>query len=291
MEDAEETSLIEIPDVIPILPLRNVVVYPLTAQPLNVGQARSVRLVDDAVGSGVIIGLVASKDPELEEPAPEDTYTVGTAATIHRLFKAPDGTIRLIVQGLERIRIVEYTETEPYLKARVEVAPDTVEKTTEIEALRRQIGEGFRQIVALVPSIPDELMMFTVNTDDPRQIVYTVANYIRIELADAQEILELDSVSDKARKLMSVLTKELEVLELGRKIQSEAQSEMEKVQREYFLREQLKAIQRELGRGRRAATGGRRVSPENRRERDAGGGREGGPARTGPSLQAAHGCR
>ena len=103
VEDAEETSLIEIPDIIPILPLRNVVVYPLTAQPLNVGQPRSVRLVDDAVGSGVIIGLVASKDPELEEPTPDDTYLVGTAATIHRLFKAPDGTIRLIVQGLERI--------------------------------------------------------------------------------------------------------------------------------------------------------------------------------------------
>jgi ATP-dependent Lon protease len=249
VEDAEETSLIEIPDVIPILPLRNVVVYPLTAQPLNVGQPRSVRLVDDAIGAGVIIGLVASKDPELEEPAPEDTYTVGTAATIHRLFKAPDGTIRLIVQGLERIRIVEYTDTEPYLRARVEVAPDIVEKTTEIEALRRQIGEGFRQIVALVPSIPDELMMFTVNSEDPRQIVYTVANYVRIDLAEAQEILELDSVTDKARKLMTVLTKELEVLELGRKIQSEAQSEMEKVQREYFLREQLKAIQKELGEG------------------------------------------
>jgi ATP-dependent Lon protease len=226
-----------------------VVVYPLTAQPLNVGQPRSVQLVDDVVASNSIIGLVTSKDPELEEPMPDDTYTVGTAATIHRLFKAPDGTIRLIVQGLERIRIVEYVETEPYLKARVDVAPDIVEETTEIEALRRQIGEGFRQIVELVPSIPDELMMFTVQTEDPRQMVYTVANYIRIELTDAQEILELDSLTDKARKLMTVLTKELEVLELGRKIQTEAQTEMEKVQREYFLREQLKAIQRELGEG------------------------------------------
>jgi ATP-dependent Lon protease len=206
-------------------------------------------LVNDAVVSQQIIGLVASKDPELEEPGPEDTYTVGTAANIHRLFKAPDGTIRLIVQGLERIRIVEYTDSEPYLKARVEVAPDIIEDDTELEALRRQIGENFRQIVSLVPSLPDELMMFTVNTDDPRQLIYTVANYVRLSLDDAQEILALDSVTDKAYLLMKLLTKELEVLELGRKIQNEAQSEMEKVQREFFLREQLKAIQRELGEG------------------------------------------
>lgn len=249
VEDAREASLVEIPDVIPILPLRGTVVYPLTAQPLNIGQPRSVRLVEDAVGSQQIIGLVASKDPELEEPMPGEIYSVGTAAIIHRLFKPPDGTIRVIVQGLERIRITEYVENEPYLQARVEVAPDIVEETTEVEALRRKIGEGFREVVSLVPSIPDELMMFTVNTDDPRQLVYTVANYIRIDLEDAQEILELDSVTDKARQLLGVLTKELEVLELGRKIQSEAQSEMEKVQREFFLREQLKAIQRELGEG------------------------------------------
>jgi ATP-dependent Lon protease len=249
VEEAEEAALIEIPDVIPILPLRGVVVYPLTAQPLNIGQPRSVRLVDDVVASRQIIGIVASKDPEIEEPMPDDTYRIGTAVAVHRLFKAPDGTIRLIVQGLERIRILEYVETEPYLQAQVEVAPDSVEKTVEIEALRRSIGESFRQIVALVPSIPDELIMVTINVEDPRQLIYTVANYIRMDLTDAQEILELDSVTAKAHKLMGLLTKELEVLELGRKIQTEAQSEMEKVQREYFLREQLKAIQRELGEG------------------------------------------
>ncbi len=247
VEDADEAALFEVPDVIPILPLRGVVVYPLTAQPLSIGQPRSLRLTEDVVSSNQIVGLVASKDPELEEPMPEDTHRVGTAAVIHRLFKAPDGTVRLIVQGLERIRIIEYVQTEPYLKAQVEVAPDAVETTIEIEALRRNIGEGFRQIVSLVPGIPDELMMVTLNVEDPRQLVYTVANYIRIDLADAQEILELDSVTAKAHKLVGLLNKELEVLELGRKIQSEAQSEMQKVQREYFLREQLKAIQRELG--------------------------------------------
>jgi ATP-dependent Lon protease len=247
VQDAEESALIEIPDVIPILPLRGVVVYPLTAQPLNIGQPRSVRLVDDAVSNKLTIGLVASTDPELEEPMPGQIHGMGTAAAIHRLFKAPDGTIRLIIQGLERIRILEYMENEPYLMARVEVAPDSVETTTEVEALRRNIAESFREIVSLVPSIPDELMMIALDTEDPRQLVYTVANYVRLDLADAQEILELDSVTAKARKLVTLLTKEIEVLELGRKIQTEAQSEMEKVQREYYLREQMKAIQRELG--------------------------------------------
>ena len=249
VEDAEESSLSDIPSIVPILPLRGVVVYPLTAQPLNIGQERSVQLVDEAVASNLIIGLVASKDPEIEVPMPEDTYRMGTAVAIHRALKAPDGTIRLIVRGLERIRILEYVETEPYLQARIQVIPDSVEETTEVEALRRNIAEGFRSIVSLSPGIPDELVVVAINVRDPRQLIYTVANFIRIDLDVAQDILELDNVVDKAHKLMGLLTKEREVLELGRKIQSEAQSEMEKVQSEYFLREQIKAIKRQLGEG------------------------------------------
>jgi ATP-dependent Lon protease len=248
VEDVEE-PLEQIPDIIPILPLRGVVVYPLTAQPLNIGQDRSVRLVDEAVAANQIIGLVASKDPEIEVPMPEDTYRVGTAVSIHRALKAPDGTIRLIVRGIERIRILEYVETEPYLLARVQVAPDIVEDTTEVEALRRNIAEGFRAIVSLSPGIPDELVIVAINVQDPRQLLYTVANFVRIDLEVAQEILELDSVVEKAHTLMGLLNREREVLELGRKIQSEAQSEMEKVQSEYFLREQIKAIKRKLGEG------------------------------------------
>jgi ATP-dependent Lon protease len=249
VEDAEELLLNDIPAVIPILPLRGVVVYPLTAQPLNIGQNRSVRLVDEAVASNMVIGLVASKDPEIEVPMPKDTFRVGTAVTIHRALKAPDGTIRLIVRGLERIRILEYVETEPYLKARIQAAPDVVEDSTEVEALRRSIAEGFRAIVSLSPGIPDELVIVAINVQDLRQLIYTVANFIRVDLEVAQEILELDNVVDKAHLLMTLLTKEREVLELGRQIQSEAQSEMEKVQSEYFLREQIKAIKRQLGEG------------------------------------------
>ncbi len=239
--------LLDFPQVIPILPLRGVVVYPLTAIPLNVGQPRSVRLINDAVAKDRIIGLVASKDPDLEEPGPADTYRVGTAAAIHRMFKAPDGTIRLIVQGLERIILEKYVETEPYLQAQVNLIPEIKEKSAEVEALRRNIGEGFRRLISLVPNIPEELSLIAINVEDPLQLVYTVSNYMQVDLEDAQKILELDRVVDKERKLLGLLTQELEVLELGYKIQTEAQSEIEKVQREYFLREQLKAIQRELG--------------------------------------------
>jgi len=184
---------------------------------------------------------------ELEEPGPDDVYRVGTAAVVHRLRKAADGTILLFVQGMERIRIVEFTHTEPYLRARVEPMPDKVEDSIELEALSRNILDLFRRLVNLVPHIPDEMMMMVMNIEDPRQLAYLIATSLRMDIADAQEVLELDDVRDKLRKLTVILTRELEVLELGKKIQTEAQSEMEKVQREYFLREQLKAIKRELG--------------------------------------------
>ncbi len=245
--ETSEESLADIPGELAILPLRGVVVYPLTALPITVGRPRSVRLVDDAVLGQRLIGLVAAKDPEVEDPGPNDVYMVGTAALVHRLRKAPEGTAILLVQGLERIKIREFTQFEPYLKAKVEVAPDVVEDTVEVEALMRNIVELFRRLVALVPHIPDELVMLALNVDEPRQLVYAIATYMRMDLADAQEVLEIDEVREKLRKLTVTLNRELEVLELGKKIQTEAQTEMTKVQREYFLREQLKAIKRELG--------------------------------------------
>ncbi len=244
LEDEPESS---IPEELAILPLRNVVVYPLTFQALNVGQPRSIALVDDATVNKQMIGLLTSRDPDLEEPGPDDVYEMGVAATIHRMIKAPDGTIRLLVQGAERFRVTEWTSTTPYLQARIEPLPDTVEESLEVEALMRNAIDLLRRLVSLVSQMPDDLLMAAINLDDPRQLVYFIATNVRIELADAQAILELDSVRDKLLKLTSIMTKELEVLELGRKIQTEAQSEMEKLQREYFLREQLKAIRKELG--------------------------------------------
>ncbi|MBN1582883.1 MAG: endopeptidase La [Anaerolineae bacterium] len=244
----EEKDRFDVPEELAILPLRGVVLYPLTALPLTVGQPRSTRLVDDAVlMEKRIIGLVASKNEDIEEPGPDEIYRVGTAAMLHRLRKAPDGTIILFVQGIERIRIDEFTETIPYLKARVTSVPEQTEDSVEVEALMRNIVELFRQLVSLTPHIPDEVTMMATNIDDPRQLAYIIATSLRMEVEDAQNILEIDDVTDKLRKLTTLLQRELEVLELGKKIQQEAQGSMEKVQREFFLREQLKAINRELG--------------------------------------------
>lgn len=237
----------EIPRELPILPLRGLVVFPLTPAPLNVGQPRSVRLIDDAVVGKKLIGLVSSKNPDLEEPGPDDVYQIGTLATVQQLARMPDGTIRLVITGVQRIRIVEYIATQPYLKARIELLDDVVVEDVELEALRRKLVELFGRLISLSPGIPDEVGTMAAAIQDPRQLAYAVASYVSLELVDAQAILEFDNVTDKLRKLVTFLSKELEVLELGHKIQTEAQSEMGRVQREYFLREQLKAIQRELG--------------------------------------------
>jgi ATP-dependent Lon protease len=246
-ENADD-EVVQVPSQLPILPLRGLVVFPMTAVPIRVGQPRSVRLIDDAVVGKRLIGLVASRDPELEEPGPDDVYRIGTVAAVHRLFKSPDGTLTLIMQGLLRIRVDEFVSESPYLTASVSMAPEEGGASAEVEAMRRKITEGFGRLTELAPGIPEEMSSLIVDLEDPLQLVYAVANQMRtIDLVDAQRLLELDNVTEKLRALLGLLTREVEVLELGRKIQSEAQSEMEKTQREYFLREQLKAIQRELG--------------------------------------------
>src|SRR5512133_1010660 len=235
------------PDVLPILPLRGVVVYPQTAVPLTVGQPRSIKLVDDVVGGDKLVGLVASTNPDLESPGPNDLYKVGTIAIVHRLLRAPDGTIRLLVQGMDRFRLGEFVEEEPYLKARIELAPEIVEEGLEIDALARNARDQFQQITQMIPSFPEELAGSITAVEDPLQTAYTIANFQRMDIRDSQEILEIDSVADKLKKLIGLLVREAEVLQLGQKIQNEARGEIEKVQREYFLREQMKAIQKEQG--------------------------------------------
>jgi ATP-dependent Lon protease len=240
---------INIPTNLPILPLRGLVVYPQTPVPLTIGQPRSIRLVDDVVVGEKLIGLVAAKNPDLENPGPDDLYTVGTVAMIHRMFRTPDGTIRLLVQGISRFVLGEFTQSDPYLRANITISPDQVEQGLEIEALARNAREQFNHIAEMIPSFPRELISSIATIEEPLQTVYTIANFQRMDMADSQAILELSSVTEKLHKLVSILTHESEVLELGQKIQNEARSEIEKMQREYFLREQLKAIQRELGEG------------------------------------------
>ncbi len=240
----------KIPPELPILPLRGLVVYPETAVPLTIGQPRSIRLVDDVVASeDRLIGLVTSRNPELETPDPEDLFSIGTVGMVHRLFRAPDGTIRLLVQGLARFKLGEFTQLEPYLKAHIHLDPETLQEGVEVEALARNARDQFARIAEMIPSIPRELVTSVQAIEDPLQTVYTIANFQRMDLEAAQELLELDLVNRKLHKLAGILTREIEVLEIGQKIQNEARSEIEKMQREYFLREQLKAIQRELGEG------------------------------------------
>lgn len=252
IEPSEESSQnqeeqLEIPEILPILPLRNTVVYPQTVLPLSADQPRSIRLVDAAVAGNRLIGLVAMTDPEMDVPGPNDVYTIGTVAMVHRLLRAPDGSVRLIIQGLKRIRILEWVSEEPYLQARVEPHPERMDVNVELEALRRNLVSQFGRMVELVPHLPDELLMAAENADDARQLAYLIATSIRMEIPEAQQILEADDVAEKLRSLTRTLNRELEVLELGKKIQNEAQGEMERMQREYYLREQMKAIQKELG--------------------------------------------
>jgi ATP-dependent Lon protease len=247
-DEDDEMRALRIPAQLPILPLRGLVVYPMTAVPIRVGQPRSVRLIDDAVLGKQLVGLVTSRDPDLTEPGPADVHRVGTIAAVHRLFKSPDGTLTLFMQGLLRIRIEEFLSEEPYLTARVSVAPEIVEQSPDVEALQRSIVDGFTRLGELSATVSEEMSSMTSELDDPLRLVYAVANQMkRLELESAQKLLELDSTAEKMRLLLGLLAKEVEMLELGHKIQSEAQSEMEKTQKEYFLREQLKAIQRQLG--------------------------------------------
>ncbi len=245
--DSEVSPLSDLADDLPVLPLRGIVVYPMMWLPLTIGQGRSIQLVEDTLPQSRIIALVTSKDESVEEPSPEQIYEIGTAAQVHRVLKAPDGTIRLAVQGLERIRLTEYIQEKTYLRARVEVLPETLEEGLEIDGTAQAVQNLFRRLVELDGQMPDELPVMASNVENARQLAYLVASSIRLEMEDAQQLLEMDSVQDKLLRLTQLLHNEVEVMELGHKIQSQAQGEMEKMQKDFFLREQIKAIQKELG--------------------------------------------
>ena len=246
-KDENKPSVTDVADDLPVLPLRGIVVYPMMWLPLTIGQERSIKLVEDSLPQNRIIALVTSRDESVEEPAPDQIYEIGTAAQVHRVLKAPDGTIRLAVQGLERIRLKEYIQENPYLRARVEVLPETLEEGLELEGSARAVQDLFRRLVELDGQMPDELAVMAANVENARQLAYLVASSMRLEMNDAQELLEIDSVQEKLLRLTNLLHSEVDVMELGNKIQSQAQGEMEKMQKDFFLREQIKAIQKELG--------------------------------------------
>ena len=248
---ADESPLV-VPDELPVLPLRDTVLFPSSFMPLAVARESSVRLIDEAISAGTIIGVFTQCDASVEEPQQGDLYRVGTASRVHKMFKLPDGSLRLIVQGLDRLVLDELTETRPYLRASVHQASEFLldGDRLEIDALLRNIKASFQQVVSLSPLLSDDLQMLAANIADPGRLAdFIASSLITVTTAVKQEILEAVDIRARMDALNRTLIKELEVLELGSKIQSQVQSEVGRNQREYFLREQLKAIQKELGEG------------------------------------------
>src|SRR5437763_1310608 len=236
-----------LPKVLPVLPLKDSVPFPDTLTPLAVGQERSVRLVNEVLGGNRMLVMVASKNPEIETPGPEDLYRVGVAGVVARMLKVPDGTLRILVQGGQRVVLEEFVATEPYLAARIEPAPDVIEQTPELEALFRNVQTMFGEIIERSPYLPEELQLAVANMGDPAELAHMIAGALRMKTEERQELLEERDLQKRMRRLSELLARELEVLEIGGRIQSQVQSELEKGQREYFLRQQMKAIQEELG--------------------------------------------
>jgi ATP-dependent Lon protease len=236
-----------LPEALPVLPLRDMVTYPDTLTPLAVGQERSIKLVNDVLSGERMLVMAASTDPEAEEPGPDQIHRVGVAGVVARMLKVPDGTIRILVQGTERVRLGDFVAEEPYLVARVEALADQVEPSPELEALTRNVQRTFTEIIEQIPYLPEELQLAVTNVEDPSALSHLIAGALRIPSDEKQELLEEVDVARRLRRLSEILARELEVIQLGSRIQSEVESEINKGQREYYLREQLKAIQRELG--------------------------------------------
>jgi ATP-dependent Lon protease len=238
-----------LPDALPVLPLRETVTFPETLTPLAVGQERSVKLVNDVLGANRMLAMVASRDPELDEPSPEDLHDVGVVGVVARMLKVPDGTLRVLVQGTQRVRLGPYVAEQPYLVARIAELPDVVEDGQELEALTRNVQRTFSEIIEQIPYLPEELQMAVANLDDPAALAHLIAGALRISVEEKQQLLEELNVVARLRHLSQILARELEVVQLGTQIQTQVQSEIDKGQREFFLRQQLKAIQDELGEG------------------------------------------
>ena len=253
MADEKSERDLKIPDILGILPLRGSVLFPQAIMPLAAGRASSVRLIEDAVQGGRLIGALMQRDPAEDAPTLEGLHRVGTLAIIHKVLKQQDGTVRLVVQGLGRFRVLDLIAETPFLRARVEAIAEVEDDASDLEtqALMRSASTLFQKVVSLSPTLPDELAAVTENASaGPGVLADLVAATLpALALPLKQELLETVNVKERLQKVVIALSKEAEVLELGSKIQSEVHSEMSKSQREYYLREQLKAIQKELGSG------------------------------------------
>ncbi len=246
-QDAAALGTRQLPDRVAVLPLRETVPFPDMMLPLNIGQARSIELVNDVLRGDRSVVMVASREPEVETPAPEQLYAVGVLGVVARMIRLPDGSLRVLIQGGQRVRIEEWLQTDPYLVGLVAEAPDVVVRSNELVALMRNVQQTFTSIVGQVPYLPEELQIMVANVEDPSALSHVIASALRLPTEEKQHLLEELDVAKRLRRLSEILARELEVVALGTKIQSQVQSELEQGQREYFLRQQMKAIQEELG--------------------------------------------
>jgi ATP-dependent Lon protease len=246
-ETEEDLTQVEIPPILPLLPLRGIVIFPGQTHPFLVSRPSSLKLIEDVGQSSRIIALAAQKNPEEENPAPEELYQRGTAVRILKLLKYPDQSVRVLVQGIARIELRQFTQREPYFMAQVNRLIETATQDRETDALQANLVSQFSKFVSLVPYLPDELQMMAMKEHDPARLTDMVASYLKIAVEELQDLLATLQVRQRLEKLIVILSREIELLELGHKIQSQVQTELNKNQREYFLRQQLKAIQKELG--------------------------------------------
>jgi ATP-dependent Lon protease len=236
-----------LPEALPVLPLRDSVAFPDTMLPLAVGQERSIKLLDDVLAGNRMLVMVASKEPEAEEPGPDDLYSVGVVGVVARMMKVPDGTVRILVQCGQRVELGDFVASAPYLVARITAAPDELVPSPELEGLRRNVQATFSRIIEDLPYLPEELQLAVANLDDPADLAHLIAGSLRIGTEEKQRLLEERDVTKRLRLLSEILARELELVEIGSRIQTQVRSEMERGQREYLLRQQLRAIQEELG--------------------------------------------
>ncbi|MEM1093942.1 MAG: endopeptidase La [Bacteroidota bacterium] len=246
----EERAMSEsdVPDVLSILTLRNTVLFPGVVLPITVGRDASLKLVKDAFKGERLIGVVAQREQETEDPTPEDLYQFGTVASILKLIKMPDGTKSIVIQGKRRFEVAEYVQSDPYLKARVLPIDESYdEESVELQARIRSIKELAIQIVHMSPNLPSEAAYAIQNIDSPAFLIHFIASNLQIEVADKEELLEIVPLLDRADKVMSHLDREIQVLQLSEEIRTRVKTDVDKQQREYLLRQQMKAIQEELG--------------------------------------------
>ena len=245
--EKEETLELKIPKVLPLLPLRNTVIYPHQILPLSIGREKSVRLIENAMRGDKLIMVVAQKDGATEDPLSDDLYRWGTIAQVMKIFKMPDGTQSAMVQGVTRARILDYLQSEPYMVVAVQPHPDEKVEGMDIEAMVMNLRAQFQKAVDLAPYLTPEHAMLVMNTESPGRLADIIVWNLNLQLEEKQNFLEITDVRKRLERVTFLLSKELQILELGSKIQNEVQGEISKNQREYYLREQLKAIKRELG--------------------------------------------